>query len=150
MADTVKPTWRLTLTIFVLLMIGACYGRYTGMCFLKRSYDVSGGLPDFEDQVFRAIEPFGFYKQGTWPRGEGVWFAHEERRTALEFASLAGARARLIVAVEFNDPSIAIRDLDNDKETGFVRALKKSILDRLEQHYGIRGLKFERQLDLFA
>lgn len=117
---------------------------------MKRTHQIPSDLSDFEAQVYEAIKPFGFYKQAVVPDADFVSFAIEKERMAPEFASLAGASRDVSIAIAPQDLTITIRDMRHRYETQFVQALKRHIEDRLEQHYGIRGLKFERQWNLFA
>ena len=68
---------------------------------------------------------------------------------APELSTLEGADAFITVAVVREPPRITIRDFDNVDETEFVRTLKQRLEKRLEERYGVRGLQFKRQSDLW-
>ncbi len=143
---------RHTATVLVLVCIGlaGCYRTYSGNYLLKPA---SMGAPfdpaTLPTTVWDAIEPFGFkweYQDQTV-----ILYTRDIRAMQPDVATLAGANARVLVAITFGrQPSITIRDLDNVKETDFVAALKRSLKKQLREQYGIRGLKFERTLDWLA
>ena len=131
------------------LSVIACHTTYTGIYWLDRAQSgPSTTVNDLDAQVDLTLNDFGFRKNRlstdevqAWDSGKGP--------IAPELAGLKGADAYISVAVAWNPPTITIRDLDNVDETEFVRAFKDRLEKRLEEHYGIRGLRFERQSDLW-
>lgn len=127
-----------------------CYRTYSGNYFLSRASVLApvepGTLPS---TVFNAIKGFGFkweYQDQTI-----ILYVRDPRGMEPDVAKLVGANARVFVAITFGtEPSVSIRDLDNQEETEFVAALKRSLEMRLEERYGIHGLKFERAFDWLA
>lgn len=144
------PARLIVLAVLVGIGLMGCYRTYSGNYFLSRAsaptLSETGTLPN---TVFDAIEEFGF-KPGYRDQSIVVYI-HDPGAMPSNVSKLTGATARVHVAVTLTtQPRIAIRDMDNTKETEFVAALKRSLEKHLEERYGVRGLKFERTFDWLA
>ncbi|HHJ18234.1 MAG TPA: hypothetical protein ENJ84_00145 [Gammaproteobacteria bacterium] len=123
---------------------------YSGIYFLDRAQrPASVTFDDIAAQMTAVLEPFGFRRE-QMPQGmnDMILFSHE--RTNEKDNAQSGEGARISVAVLLRGPSITIRDYDNDKETSFTRAIKIAIEKRLQERYQLKGLKFERQVDILV
>jgi len=143
--------------IYIFLLITAftitvgCYSTYTGIYFIDRATQKPSVRPvNLENQITEVLKPFGFRVISMpYEFPNYVMFSHRQQETLPGFASLDGANSNISIAVNLRNLTITIRDFDHNKETEFILVVKKAIEQRLETQYGIEGLKFERQIDIF-
>lgn len=133
-------------------MLSGCYTTYSGIYFLDRAQrPASVTFDDIAAQMTAVLEPFGFRRE-QMPQGmnDMILFSHERTNEKDKVHAQSGEGARISVTVLLRGPSITIRDYDNNKETSFTRAIKSAIEKRLQEHYQLKGLKFERQVDILV
>ncbi len=132
------------------LSVAACHTTYTGIYFIDRArYDTSTRFDDLDRQIDGVVKDFGLRRSRISTERVKAWDSRKGN-VAAELSRLEGADAHISVAVGSKPLVITIRDFDNVDETEFIRVLKQRIEKLLEEHYGVRGLRFERQLDLFS
>jgi len=134
-------------------MLAGCYATYSGIYFLDRAErPQSVTFGDLSSQIADVLKPFGFRKIQLPKEMDdlGPSFSHHAQYGNKDLMVLSGAGARISVVISFRGPSITIRDMDHDKETEFVKAIRDAIEQRLEEHYRLKGLRFERQVDILV
>jgi hypothetical protein len=144
---------KVLLIIFLFTILSGCYTTYSGIYFLDRAQrPASVTFDDIAAQMTDVLEPFGFRKNKLPKELEtrGIVFSHYVSDGDKELISLSGAGSHVSISINLQNLSITIRDYDNDKETDFTRAIKRAIEKRLQEYYKLRGLKFERQVDILA
>ena len=141
------------LIIFLSAILGGCYTTYSGIYFLDRvERPQSITFDGIESEIASVLEPFGFQKNQL-PKelqARGAVFSHDIGDGGKELMSLSGAGSHISVSVNVQNLTITVRDYDNDKETDFTRAIKAAIEKRLQERYQLRGLKFDRQVDILV
>ena len=138
------------------LMSSCQYMNYTysGTYLLERSQEVSPSQVEGVARDLRGTLPaFGFTFEEASSYYAGSLMAvfsksKAQQPSALKLANLVGSNAKMHVAIGVDPASITIRDYSHTTETDFMRTLKRSVEQHLEDN-GIHGARFERQNDVF-
>lgn len=127
---------------------------YSGTYFLERSREVS---PTQVEQIARdlrgALSAFGFMcnEASSYYSGDLVAVCSKSKVQhpgVVSISSLSGSNAKMSIAIGIDPASITIRDYSNTVETDFMRTLKRTIEQQLEDN-GIPAARFEHQNDVF-
>lgn len=144
--------FRLLLFVFIVVTLTGCYTTYSGIYFLDRAErPQSVTFDDIAAQMVDVLEPFGFRRE-QMPQGmdDMIVFTYDRRSGKNKMQTMSAEGARISIGIDLRESSIGIRDYDNDKETAFTKAIKSAIEKRLQEHYRLKGLKFERQVDVLV
>lgn len=123
---------------------------YTGIYFLDRSRDLPREQADaIAQELLDALAPFGFREGRGWDPA-GIVFVQVPRAASVANYKLRGSDANITIAMMLRNPvSITVRDLSNNDETDFMRALKEAI-EKVLVVNGFPDVHFEHQTDLLG
>lgn len=129
------------------VLSGGCYATYTGVYWITRAnHSPSAEFDGLDTEIGRGLAPLGFKRQPL-AAPHVVWFLKEASNEGEAGNSLAGSDARMTVAIDLEDLTIAVRDLSNSTETPFNQLVKETIEETMKSSYAVSGLVFERQWD---
>jgi hypothetical protein len=104
------------------------------------------GRDHIVDEVYAAIEPFGFRRDGDQFPDRMVVFSRAATPDP-PLNRLEGADANILVALAFQDGTVTINDRDYGHQTDYSARLEAALAKVLSERLGIRDPVFKRVMD---